>query len=229
MPTTISKRFLGDLGRCVQQLRQQTEEQRAQAGWPGPDPVRPIAQTLQLYQIVPAGSTPATTDNLNPGGSAQAQRVTFNATSKTYTLDSSKTYTIHDWSGTHFALCGEKIPCRGTSAGVEVCGDGGPYHLVTLGSGGLSQGGSCTATLTLAGATTQVTVYGTLLASGQTLAADTVVGTLPVVELGEWIVQPFVPPPSCPPEPSNTLSNPVYALGWDSSGTCGKVPVCPAS
>ena len=38
----FSDTFTRDLGRCVQQLRQQTEDQRAQQGWPGPEPQRPL-------------------------------------------------------------------------------------------------------------------------------------------------------------------------------------------
>jgi hypothetical protein len=60
MANVLSDRFVGDLNRVVQQLRQQTEDQRAQQGWPGPDPVRPITVYNWAFWASVLGDTSGT-------------------------------------------------------------------------------------------------------------------------------------------------------------------------
>ena len=69
MANLLSDRFTADLGRCVQQLRQQTEDQRAQQGWPGPDPQRPLPQQIIRFRLL---------EDLYGCGTASAQRIVAN-------------------------------------------------------------------------------------------------------------------------------------------------------
>ncbi len=103
-----------------------------------------------VCQVVPAGSSPATTDNLNAGGTCLVQVCPW--TGSAYGAPVGPTLTATDADGQHWALCGEKIRCRPHGSILEVCESGAALRNGTYHSNG-------TVTLTLAGATTVVTVY----------------------------------------------------------------------
>jgi hypothetical protein len=80
----------------------------------------------QLCQIVPYSGSPATTDNLNAGGTCKVQVCPW--TGYGYGAAAGPQLTATDSRGKYWGLCGEKILCQQHGWILEVCEPGAAYQ-----------------------------------------------------------------------------------------------------
>lgn len=131
------------------------------------------------------------TENLVPGGDANSNPVEFTKTSG-YVVDNSTTVLLYDLQEQCWGLKGERVralPHGDDTAGVKwvVTSTGAPWYKMGL-SEILSQGNSADATITIRSTAVTVKVEDAFLGSGQTLAANAVIGVSPDVNGKRFVV-----------------------------------------
>ena len=167
----ITRRLMARIMRAVRRIEQQPLE----GGWD--NPAAPIAAAM------PPPEWALLTENLLPGSFAQARPEVWDSTAASgdgaLSFDYGQYIKVEDLTSSHWGLAGEKVLIRRrlTQNGVryEAIRPGAPWYEGTL-STLLNAGSTATATVSIGGTNTTVTVADRFLASGASLASGKKVG-----------------------------------------------------
>jgi hypothetical protein len=154
--------------------------------WPNQTMLGPLPYDIgQFYEL---------TENLTPGGTADAHPVNWSVSDGAFNVDTGTTVTLDDSTSQNWGVAGEwlRIIPRASeiaTGGIvyDVVGPGAPWYEMTLG-GQLNQGSSQTASLTIRGSSRSVTVYDRFLKASDNLPNTSRVGVVCDVANARFVV-----------------------------------------